>query len=326
VSHKPIESSSERSSSTQSTSEESQKDQLSAINDHRSPLGALYSLVTPVYNEEAQIGRTIDAVVKQSILPIEWIIVSDGSTDRTDEIIANASQEHPWIKLLRVEDNPGVGFARVVLNTEHGISELQNQSYKYLGLLDADVTFQQDYFEALLQRFDDDPNLGLAGGVVIDVGLPRDQFPLNRIDVPGAVQFFRRTCFESLGGLIPIPEGGWDGMTCARARMNGYQTRLLTDLVVDHHKPRNISQGGLLQRKYQMGVRDYAVGYHPLFEFLKCFSRITRERPFLFAVIAWGCGYTVASIQRRKRIVPDSLLKYLRREQLNRIFRRRSVS
>lgn len=322
MSHKPVESSSERSSSTQSTSEGSQKDQLSAINDQRSPLGALYSLVTPVYNEEAHIGRTIDAVVKQSILPIEWIIVSDGSTDRTDAIIANASQEHPWIKLLRVEDNPGVGFARVVLNTEHGISELQNQSYQYLGLLDADVTFQQDYFEALLQRFDDDPNLGLAGGVVIDVGLPRDQFPLNRIDVPGAVQFFRRTCFESLGGLIPIPEGGWDGMTCAMARMNGYQTRLLTDLVVDHHKPRNISQGGVLQRKYQMGVRDYAAGYHPLFEFAKCLSRTTRDRPYLFASVAWFAGYISATLERRERIIPKPLLDHVQKEQLRRLFGR----
>jgi len=331
VSDKPTAKPSELNSFTQSNSGGAKADSVSTIREcstssthapaksnHRSA----YSLVTPVYNEEAHIGRTIDAVVKQSILPLEWIIVSDGSTDQTDKIVARASLKYPWIRLLSVEDNPGVGFARVVNNTEYGISQLRNQSYQYLGLLDADVTFQCNYFEELLQRFIEEPKLGLAGGVVIDIGLPRNQFPLNRIDVPGATQFFRRTCFESIGRLIPIPEGGWDGMTCAVARMKGYKTHLITDLVVDHHKPRNISQGGLLKRKYQMGMRDYAVGYHPLFELVKCISRTIRDRPLFFASAAWFSGYVAASLRRRKRIVPKTLIAHVQKEQLSRLLGR----
>ena len=136
------------------------------------------------------------------------------------------------------------------------------------------------------------------------------------------MQFFRRTCFESLGGLIPIPEGGWDGMTCAMSRMKGYKTRLITDLVVDHHKPRNVSQGGVLKRKYQMGVRDYAAGYHPLFELAKCLSRTTRERPLFIASTVWFIGYLVASLQRRKRILPKALIAYIQKEQMNRLLGR----
>ena len=98
-------------------------------------------------------------------------------------------------------------------------------------------------------------------------------------DVPGAVQFFRRECFESLGGLIAIPEGGWDALTCAVARLRGYETRLFTDLIVDHHKPRNIAHGGHLRRLWQMGVRDYGLGYHTLFEFVKCCGKL-HHRPF----------------------------------------------
>ena len=180
------------------------------------------------------------------------------------------------------------------------------------------MEFQPDYFAQLMRRFEMEPSLGLAGGVVIDSGLPRDKFPRNRIDVPGAVQFFRKECFECIGGLIPIPEGGWDTLTCAMARMHGFQTRLFTDLVVDHLKPRNISQGGAVRRKWQLGVRDYAVGYHPVFEALKCASRLMNP-PIVIGALAWWFGYCMAFAHGRKKIVPQDVIDYVRREQIKRI-------
>ena len=277
-----------------------------------------YVLVTPVRDEEATIGRTIESVLNQTILPREWVIVSDGSTDGTDAIILAAAAQHPWIRLLPLAPRPGRSFAAVVLNTETGIRHLESTQHAFLGLLDADVEFQPDYFEQLLDRFALDRKLGLAGGVVIDVGLPRDRFPRNRIDVPGAVQFFRRECFERIGGLTPIPEGGWDMITCATARMHGYKTRLFTDLVVDHLKPRNISQGGAVRRKWQLGVRDYVAGYHPLFEVVKCASRLT-DSPFVIGALAWWVGYCTALLLRRQRRVDASLIAHVRHEQLSRI-------
>lgn len=279
-----------------------------------------FVLVTPAKDEAATIGRTIDAVVGQTRHPREWVIVSDGSTDDTNRIVEESARSHPWIRLLALPARPGRSFAAVVHNTEAGIKALRCADHSYVGLLDADITFQTDYFEQLIRRFEAEPKLGLAGGVVIDVGMPRDRFPVNRLDVPGAVQFYRRSCLESLGGLLPIPEGGWDGMACAMARMNGYQTRLFTDLIVDHHKPRNVSQGGVIRRKWQMGVRDYAAGYHPAFELVKCASRIT-EPPFLLASVAWWVGYCTALVRRTPRVVPPSVIGYVRREQWDRLRR-----
>jgi len=282
--------------------------------------GTAYVLVTPVRDEEATIGKTIDSVIGQTMLPREWVIVSDGSTDGTDEIVRNAAADHPWIRLLALRPRPGRSFAAVVHNTEAGIRHLECKDYGFLGLLDSDVTFQADYFEQLIRRFDIEPKLGLAGGVVIDLGLPRDRFPRNRRDVPGAVQFFRRECFDKIGGLIPIPEGGWDGMTCAMARMRGYRTRLFTDLVVDHLKPRNVSQGGVVRRKWQMGVRDYAAGYHPLFEVVKCVGRL-KEPPLVIGAVAWWIGYCGALLSRRERMLPKEVMEHVRREQMQRLFK-----
>lgn len=281
-------------------------------------IDSTYVLVTPVRNEEATIGRTIEAVLKQTQLPLEWVIVSDGSTDETDSIVRRASLQHPWIRLLPLAQRSTRSFAAVVHNTQAGIRHLKFQDYRFLGLLDADVMFQSDYFEQLIHCFEAEPALGLAGGVVIDVGLPRDRFPGNRDDVPGAVQFFHRRCFEKIGDLIPIPEGGWDNVTCIMARMHGYQTRLLTDLVVDHLKPRNISQGGVVQRKRQMGARDYAIGYHPCFEAVKCISRLN-DSPWIIGAVAWWAGYCVSACQGRARIVDSAVVAHLRHEQCQRM-------
>ncbi len=109
-------------------------------------------------------------------------------------------------------------------------------------------------------------------------------------------------------------------MACAMARMNGYQTRLFTDLVVDHLKPRNISEGGVVRRKWQLGVRDYAAGYHPVFETVKCLSRL-KDPPFIIGAVAWWVGFCMASLQRRERVVPPSVIGQIRHEQRTRLRR-----
>jgi biofilm PGA synthesis N-glycosyltransferase PgaC len=277
-----------------------------------------YVLVTPARNEENTIGETIDSVLSQSVLPMEWVIVSDGSIDRTDEIVRAAVVNHAWVRLLRMSPRNKPSFAAVVRATDAGVRALSTTNYGYIGLLDSDVRFQKDYFERVLEYFKCWPRLGLAGGMVVDVGDSKKRMPRNQQDVPGAVQFFRRNCFEAIGSLLAIPEGGWDALTCARARMVGFDTRLLTDLVVDHLKPRNFSEGGMLQRKWKMGVRDYALGYHPLFEAFKAASRFGEE-PFLAGGAAWWLGYCWAAIQRRERLVPRDLIEFVRGEQKNRL-------
>jgi poly-beta-1,6-N-acetyl-D-glucosamine synthase len=279
-----------------------------------------YVLLTPVKNEESTIGTTIDSVVNQSLLPTEWIIVSDGSTDQTDPMVEAAARMHPWIRLIQLPIRTTRSFSAVVQATETGVKALKSKEYEYLGLLDADVRFDPNYFERLIELFEQNPSLGLAGGMVVDVGTSKNHRPRNVQDVPGAVQFFRRTCFDSLDGLVAIPEGGWDALTCAKARMNGFETKLLPELVVDHLKPRNISEGGAIRRKYQLGVRDYALAYHPVFEFVKCVGR-TAESPFLFAAIARFFGFCMASFRRKPRLFAPDLVKFIRQEQVRRLKR-----
>jgi glycosyltransferase involved in cell wall biosynthesis len=278
-----------------------------------------YVLVTPVRDEVVTIGRTIAAVTRQTVQPREWVIVSDGSTDGTNEVVEQAIRKHRWMHLLALPERPSRDFSAVVVNTEAGVRALTCDEYDYIGLLDGDVEFQADYFETLIARFEANPRLGLAGGVVVDPGKPKSQLPRNRMDVPGAVQFFRRSCFDGLGGLLPIPEGGWDVITCAVARMNGSETELVTELIVDHLKPRNITQGGPVGRMWQLGVRDYAVGYSGLFELAKCLGRIS-ETPLFVASLARWCGFCAAAIRRRPRVVPPHVVEFVRKEQRGRVW------
>jgi poly-beta-1,6-N-acetyl-D-glucosamine synthase len=285
-----------------------------------------YVLVTPARNEEATIEQTILSVVGQTIPPAEWVIVSDGSTDRTDAIVRDYAARYKFIRLLRLEKRPARNFSSVVFATESGLNHLQTTTYNYVGLFDSDVRFQKDYFEILLQRFAENPKLGLAAGPVLDVVDGKHIRPkTSSQDVAGAAQFFRRECFEALGGLIAIPEGGWDAITNVQARGNGYQTRIFADLVVDHLKPRNISEGGMFRRRWQLGVRDYALGYHPLYEAGKCLQR-WQEPPMLISSFARMTGFAHALLTRRPRALPPAVIAQVRREQKERMFGRKKTS
>ena len=282
------------------------------------PISTAYVLVTPTKDEEMTIGETLASVFSQTILPAEWVIVSDGSTDRTDSLIREAQAEHPWITLIQLPSRQGRCFGAVARATKLATERLSVRDYAFIGLLDSDLRFPPGYFESVLSRFHANPRLGLAGGMVLDPGESLNSVPDNTADVPGAVQFFRRECFESLSGIHAIPEGGWDMLTCAESRMNGFETTLLTDLVVDHLKPRNIAHGGVISRRWQCGVRDYVLGYHPLFEAVKCIRRL-RQKPMLVSAASWWMGYVSAALSRKERSIPDDLLAHIHREQLLRL-------
>jgi glycosyltransferase involved in cell wall biosynthesis len=278
-----------------------------------------YVLVTPVKNEEKTIEITIQSVINQTLLPHEWVIVSDQSTDATDDIIRRYAVNHRFISFLRLQGKQDRSFASVVHVTEAGVKAIKSTNYEYLGLLDADVCFGPDYYEALLRKFIMDPKLGLAGGVVVDVVdgkvIKGRQYMEN---VAGATQFFRKECFESLGGLVAIPEGGWDAITCVVARANGFRTATFPDLRMEHLKPRNISQGNIASRYWQLGIREYALGYHPLFEMLKCLSRSLLS-PVIIGSSVRFTAFFWCHLVRRKRMIDHKLINMIQDEQLSRI-------
>jgi glycosyltransferase involved in cell wall biosynthesis len=280
-----------------------------------------YVLVTPVRNEQATIGITIESVVHQTIRPTEWVIVSDESTDRTDEIVSQYAAKYDFIRLLRLTRRPNRNFGSVVFATETGIAALKEKNYDFIGLLDADIRFRETYYEEMLLRFSTDSKLGLAGGLVVDChnGCRRPGQQSLR-DVAGAVQLFRRECFKLLGGLVAVPEGGWDAITCVQARMHGFKTQTFPEIEVDHLKPRNIAEGNIFRRSWQLGVREYAWGTHPLFEVMKCGYRCI-ERPFLLGGLLRLAGYVWCWLTRRTIALPATTLQFIRNEQMGRIYR-----
>jgi glycosyltransferase involved in cell wall biosynthesis len=289
------------------------------MTDKQSITEQAYVLVTPVRNEERTIEITIQSILAQTILPREWVIVSDESTDKTDAIINRYAGMVPWLRLIQLKDRPPRNFASVVFATESGINSLRTTDYAFLGLLDADVRLPSNYYAQILARFAAEPHLGLAGGLVldwVDGRLIRNRQSLH--DVAGAVQFFRRDCFETLGGLMPLPEGGWDAITCVRARMSGFRTASFPDLIVEHLKPRNAAEGNLFRRNWQLGVRDHALGSHPLFEVVKCCARCL-DFPPLIGSLSRLIGFGWTAVSRPKHRLPAEVAHYIRHEQLARL-------
>jgi poly-beta-1,6-N-acetyl-D-glucosamine synthase len=273
-----------------------------------------YVLITAVRDEIATIPVTIQSVVSQKVLPEEWVIVSDGSRDGTDEAVMEWSRKHSFIRLVQLKDRPGRGFASVVFALETGARALKCPAYDYIGILDGDIRFPADYYEQVMARFAAEPKLGLAGGLAVDVGEKAATGGRNLADVAGAVQFFRRECFQSLGGLAAIPEGGWDAITCVQARMQGFQTRTLADLHVDHLKPRNVHSGGVLKRSWHMGIRDYAIATHPLYETVKCAMR-WKDRPLIAGALARWLAFAWSGLSRRPRILSAETIAFRHREE-----------
>lgn len=282
-----------------------------------------YVLITSAYNEQDYLPSTIDAVLGQKVLPQEWVIVNDGSTDRTDAIIKEYAAKYPFIKYRRIEkENRNVGFASKVHALNEAARVVAQSSYEFLGNLDADITFEsRDYFWKLMERFHANPTLGISGGSVFE--LTNGKFKVrafnNDDSVAGAVQFFRRKCFEEIGGLQPIDVGGedWIAEICARAK--GWYVNTASELIVYHHKKGNDVRGGA-REGIREGKMDYLVGSHPLFEVLKCARRVT-EKPYLIKATIRGTTFFLLTITGHERFVTKEIMEQLRKEQKTRISR-----
>lgn len=279
----------------------------------------LYVVITAARNEEAHIENTIRSVIAQTVLPLRWVIVSDGSTDRTDEIVRGYANTWPFIELLRVGTHHPHSFASKVYALNHGAPRIGQTAFEFIGHLDGDVSFGPSYFADLLERFDRDPNLGLAGGGIYEWdGSKYSPRRGNSIrSVAGAVQTFRRQCYDSIGGFLPLEHGGSDWCAEVMARMKGWRVQSFPELAVYHH---GAIRGwvGRLPRWYQEGLMDFSLGSHPLFEIAKLARRVW-SRPYALGAFVRFCAFTWAYCRSEKRPVSEEFVKYLRREQLDRL-------
>ncbi len=278
-----------------------------------------YVLITPARDEEAYIEETLRSVIAQTIQPREWVIVNDGSRDRTAEIVGRYEKHHDFIRLLRLSDRPERNFASRVFAFDRGYKALQCRDYQFIGNLDADIRLERSYYEQILAKFRDNERLGLAGGQVYEkVGKKIVSSRNSKESVAGAVQLFRRQCLEAIDGYIPLPSGGDDAIAEVMARMKGWETQTFREIPVYHLKPSNSAMGNIVVAKWQLGERDYLIGNHPLFQLARCLFRCF-ERPYVLSSLFRMAGYLRLWAKGSQRSISPAIVVYKQAEQIKRL-------
>jgi hypothetical protein len=278
-----------------------------------------YVLVTPARNEEAFIEKTIQSIIRQTILPNRWVIVNDGSTDATSSIVRPYLADHPWIVLVDLPVRQERHFAAKVYAFNAGEAKVKDLDYEIIGNLDADVSLDEDHFEFLLGEFGKDDRLGVAGTIFREHGYSSetDSFE-GQSHVSGQCQIFRRQCFEEIGGYKPNKAGGIDWMAVTTARMIGWKTRSFREKAFFHHRHLGTAERGRLASSFSYGEKDYYLGGHPVWEIFRVAYRMMKW-PYLVDGAALGLGYFWALLRRLERPVSDDLMRFHRKEQMQKL-------
>jgi glycosyltransferase involved in cell wall biosynthesis len=273
-------------------------------------------LVTPARNEEVFIEKTIKSMIRQTFLPLKWVIVDDGSADRTREIIRSYLGSYRWIELVELPQRRDRSFAAKVTAFNAGYERVASLPYEIIGNLDADISFDRDHFEFLVRKFADDLALGVAGTVFREEGYSseRDSFEGHN-HVAGGCQLFRKQCWEQIGGYIPHPAGGIDWMAVTTARMMGWKTESFREKSFFHYRRLGTSERSVLSSLFSYGEKDYYLGGHPLWELFRVTYRAAKH-PFIIGGLALGLGYCRAFLRGKPRSVSQELMAFHRKEQM----------
>jgi glycosyltransferase involved in cell wall biosynthesis len=278
-----------------------------------------YVLVTPARNEEAFIEKTLGSMVRQTLPPERWIIVDDGSTDETGEIVERYASRYPWIELVRLPQHRDRSFAGKVHAFNAGLERVQSLQFDVIGNLDADLSFEPDYLEFLMRKFSEDLKLGVAGTPFIEDGYDsaRDSFE-GENHVAGGCQLFTRQCFQDVGGYIPNRAGGIDWIAVTTARMKGWKTRSFPEKRFHHYRTLGTAERSSAAATFSYGEKDYYLGGSPIWELFRVAYRMTKQ-PVLIDGLALLSGYCWAALRRMKRPITPELIRFHRREQMKKL-------
>lgn len=278
-----------------------------------------YVLITPARDEEAHIEKTIQSVISQTVLPKKWVIVSDGSTDHTDEIVRKYLSSYRWIELVRMPEHKDRHWANKALCFNAGYQKMKDLEYDIIANLDGDISFERNLFEFLLEKFIEFPDIGVAGVPMIEENHdPVKEGMFNESDVFGACQLFRRNCFKEIGGYTPIKWGGVDWVALRTARMNGWKSRSFLEKRFFHHHSLGATDNNIWTARFNYGRKDYLLGNHPLWEVYRIIYQMTRKPYFLNGLLLF-VGYSWAFMSRMERPVSRELMNFHRGEQMHRL-------
>ena len=274
-----------------------------------------YVLITPARNEAAFIEQTILSVIHQTALPAKWVIVSDGSKDGTDEVVERYALLFPWIELVRMPERADRHFGGKVLAFNAGYNRLLDINYNVIANLDADIMFDEEYFCYLLKKFVQDPTLGVAGTPFREGSAQYDYRFSRKEHVSGACQLFRRECFESIGGYVPIREGGVDLAAVVTARMKGWKTETFDEKYCIHNRSMGTSNPHFIRYTFRSGYGDYRMGVHPVWQFLRSVYQMSRKPLFISGFLLLA-GYFWAILIRPSKPVSAEFVHFRRKEQM----------
>ena len=284
-----------------------------------------YVVITPARNEGDYIGHTIASMAGQTVLPFLWIIVNDGSTDRTKEIVDAAVTEYPWIRAVH---RPDRGYRQqgsgVIEAFYEGFERVPPKSWDFLVKFDADLSFPPDYFARCFAKFSDEPTLGIGGGLICQEiqGRLVCESPGDPIfHVRGATKIYRRACWEGIGGLLRAP--GWDTIDELKANLLEWRTFSFTDIPLRHHRFTGKADGKW-KNYVKFGLANYITGYHPLFMAAKCLKRML-QRPYVVGGIGLAYGFLKGYWTGASQVDDRRLVDYVHRQQLNRLLNRPSL-
>jgi len=276
-----------------------------------------YVLITPARNEEKFIRKTLDSMVAQRLLPERWVIVDDCSADCTADIVQSYARRYSWVELIRRPQRLDRSFAAKVHAFNAGLERVQRLEFDVIGNLDADLSFDPDYFEFLMRKFSEDHKLGVVGTPFLEDGYDstRDSFE-GENHVAGGCQLFRRQCFEDVGGYIPNPAGGIDWIAVTTARMKGWRTRSFREKRFYHYRTLGTAAKGSVAASFSYGEKDYYLGGSPLWQLFRVAYRTTKQPVDGVALLA---GYCWAALRRMERPVSHELMRFHRREQMKKL-------
>ena len=274
-----------------------------------------YILITAAKDEESFIEEIIQSVLRQTVQPMAWFIVDDGSSDRTVPIVEGYAAKYPFIRLQTARTRGGRNFGSQYKAIQNAYEMAKSLEFEFVAVQDADQAVErEDYYESLLDDLRKNPMLGMASGVIYE--RPQGQWqsrPENSEDSLAASSFFRRTAYDQVGGYVPMYYQGSDWLIQLKVKMAGWQLETRPDLHILHYRPTS-SAGGIWRGRFHAGLSDASFGSHPIFEMLKCCRRLT-TRPYVLGSVVRYCGYLWWNICRRKPVISPEEIAFLRGEQ-----------
>lgn len=274
-----------------------------------------YVLITAARDEAGNLERTIQSVVAQTVLPRKWIIVSDGSTDGTDDIVMRYALQHNWIELYRRPNQEVRNFASKTQSVEEAYRRLADTEFDILGNVDADISFPPDYMEYLLGKFAESPRLGVAGTPYVEAAFDsRKDTRADARHVSGGCQLFRRACWEAIGGYLHLRGGGEDWAAVRTARLKGWETRSWPDRSFFHHRRMGTGGASVWKCRIHYGKRDYLQGNPLAWEAFRAMYHM-KNKPYILGGMLILAGYLGAWIRRAKSPLPPEVIALHRADQ-----------